>query len=438
MFKINKKNEVMFTIITLGCKVNIYESEAVRSLLEKEGYLYTTSASDSDIFIVNTCSVTNVGEKKSAKAIRRAKRINPDALVVVMGCYSQIKADEVLAIEGVNLVMGTKDRYLLPSLLESIKPHAKLSVVGDIFTQKNFEELGVDVFKDKTRVFLKVQEGCNMYCSYCIIPFTRGNIRSRNMDYVISEINKLVNLGYKEVVLTGIHLASYGKDLPGGIRLVDLVEKVALETGIERIRLGSLEPLYMSEDVVLRLSRIEKFCPQFHLSLQSGCDKVLKAMNRRYTTGDYINVVKNIRTLFDNPSITTDIIVGFPSETEEDYRCTADFVNEVKFSEVHVFKYSVRSGTVAETMTGHVDGGVKHKRSKDLIAKTSSLKNDYLRSLVSKTAYVLIEKSDLTSSRGHDKRHVEVVIDKPLKVNEIYKVLIVEVLDGKVKGVINE
>ncbi len=438
MVKIDNIGKKKFTIITLGCKVNIYESEAVRSMLEKHAYEYNVSGKDSDIYIINTCSVTNVGERKSAKAIRRAKRLNPNSVIVVMGCYSQIKAEEVLSIEGVNLVMGTKDRSLMPELLDRIRIDTKLSVVSDIFTQKNFEELGVDVFKDKTRVFLKVQEGCNMYCSYCIIPYTRGNIRSRNMDVVIEEISKMVAIGYKEVVLTGIHLASYGRDLKENISLIDLVERVSEETGIERIRLGSLEPLYMTEEVLSRLSRIKAFCPQFHLSLQSGTDKILKAMNRRYTTEDYKEVVDNIRKYFVLPSITTDIIVGFPSETEEDFRNTLQFVYDINFSEVHVFKYSIRSGTVAEKMDNQVDGGTKHRRSAILIEETAKTKDDYLQSLLGQTAEVLIEKSDLTSSRGHDKRHVEVVIDKVLKVNEVYRVQITDVLGDKVKGVLNE
>ncbi len=431
----NEKKKT-FTIITLGCKVNIYESEAIRNMLEADGYEYNPSGKDSDLYIINSCAITNVGESKSRKAIRRARRKNPKAVVVVLGCYSQIKSDEVLAIEGVNLVIGTKNRSLIPELIRHLKPCSKASVVSNVFTEFEFEELGLDIFRDKTRVFLKVQDGCNMYCTYCIIPFTRGNIRSRDKSYVISEIVKLEKQGYKEVVLTGIHLASYGRDIKAKISLIDLIESVSNETSIERIRLGSLEPLAMGGDVIERLAKLEKLCPQFHLSLQSGCDRTLKAMNRRYDTTTFYKVVEKIKKEFDNPALTTDIIVGFPGETDEDFEETVNYVKKVGFSSVHVFKYSKRDGTKASAREDQVDEKVKNYRSERLISVCETLSNDFKRDMVGKEVKVLIERSANLKSKGHSENHVEVEIMGQLKVNEIYKVKIVELKDGRLKGVL--
>ncbi len=427
-------NPKKFSIITLGCKVNVYESEVVRTLLEAEGYVYDPAGKQSDIYLVNTCSVTNVGESKSRKAIRRAKRNNPKAIVVVLGCYSQIKPDEVLAIEGVNLVIGNKNRVLIPKLIRGLKPCSKVSIVSDIFSQKEFEELGVDIFKDKTRVFLKVQDGCNMFCTYCLIPYSRGRIRSRDKSYVVSEVKKLVSQNYKEVVLTGIHLASYGKDIKGKYSLIDLIETVANETDVERIRLGSLEPLSMTDDVIERLAKIDKLCPQFHLSLQSGCDKILKDMNRRYTTGQYYKVVKKLRQEFENPSITTDIIVGFPGETDEEFNTTVQFVEKVKFASVHVFKYSMRDGTIASDRADQVDEKVKTSRSNKLIEVCAENEKAYLESMLGCEVEMLVERCTNLISKGLSKNHVQIEVYGELEVNKVYKVKIDSVKKGKLGG----
>ncbi len=352
-------------ILTLGCKVNQYESEAMKALFIKNGDTIVDGAAD--VYIINTCTVTNVGDRKSRQMIRRVRRENPAAIVAVVGCLAQTKPEQVAAIEGVNLILGTDKRAKIVEYLDGLTIVDQTEQVGDIMAVEQFERLQIDQIDGKTRVFLKVQEGCNQYCSYCIIPYARGKVRSRAAQDVYAEVERLTARGYVEFVLTGIHLASYGVDLEGA-SLIDLIENIAKIDGVKRIRLGSLEPTIVDQTLLDRLAKVDSFCPQFHLSLQSGCDNTLKRMNRKYRTADYKRAVQLIRWQYPKAAITTDIIVGFPGETDADFADCYQFVEAIGFAELHVFKYSPREGTPAAKMKGQIDGKVKSQRSEKLIA----------------------------------------------------------------------
>lgn len=397
---------------TLGCKVNQYETEAMKGLFEKNGDQVVGPEEMADIYVINTCTVTSVGDKKSRQFIRRAKRLNPDAIVAVVGCYAQIAPDEVMALDGVNLVLGTDGRHRIVEFLSHIRATDKVKEVSDIMETYAFEELQIDTVSDKTRVFLKVQEGCNQYCSYCIIPYARGNIRSRQPYNVLKEVERVVAHGFKEVVLTGIHLASYGKDL-GNISLADLIEGIHDVPGLERIRLGSLEPLLMTSDFLERIKGLEKVCDQFHLSLQSGCDETLKRMNRRYDTATYAKAVDLIRQIYPLAAITTDVIVGFPGETDAEFAQTMAFVKAIGFSQMHVFPYSKREGTKAYYMPDQVAEAIKHQRAEQLSSLAEVMRETYLASYIGQTVPVLIETVDPQKHlvAGLTRSHVEVTVD---------------------------
>ncbi|MDI9475472.1 MAG: tRNA (N(6)-L-threonylcarbamoyladenosine(37)-C(2))-methylthiotransferase MtaB [Natronincolaceae bacterium] len=379
------------SIFTLGCKVNQYETQAIRELFEGKGYDVKLNSDTADIYIINTCTVTNIGDRKSRQFIRRANRNNPDAIIAVIGCYAQISPEEVLSIEGVNIVIGTDARNKIVDVVERYKPGEKINLVDDIMKVKRFEEMSVKNIKGKTRAFLKIQEGCNQYCSYCIIPYARGPIRSRSRMEIIEEIKNLVDEGFKEVVLTGIHVASYGRDLDSKETLMDVLEEVNSIDGLERIRLSSLEPTLFTDKFLQRLSGLDKICRHFHLSLQSGCDATLKRMNRRYTTEQYRNIVNKIRRVYPEIALTTDVIVGFPGETEEEFDITYNFVEEIGFSEIHVFKYSPREGTPAAGYKNQVDGVTKHRRSEKLIELGKQLKKNYYTMFIGENGEVLFE-----------------------------------------------
>lgn len=352
---------------TLGCKVNQYETEAMGELFEKAGYEVVDSESTADVYVINTCTVTNLGDKKSRQFIRRAKRKNKGAIIAVVGCYSQTAPDEVLAIEGVNIVLGTNDRNKIVEYVDQVKQENEaIKAVSDIMKIREFEEMKIGEVKGKTRAFLKIQEGCNRFCTYCIIPYARGPIRSRKIEEVKEEVKRLSKKGFKEVVLTGIHVASYGKDLKD-TSLLDVIKKVHDVEGIERIRLSSIEPTIMTEEFVLELSRLKKVCPHFHLSLQSGCNETLQRMNRKYTIEEYKVIVDRLRKHMKDVSITTDVITGFPGETDEEFGKTVSFVKEIKFSQMHVFKYSPRKGTPAAKFENQVRPDIKSRRSEELI-----------------------------------------------------------------------
>lgn len=379
------------SIFTLGCKVNQYETQAMRELFEKRGYNVIFDGEIADIYIINTCTVTNIGDKKSRQFIRRANRNNPDAIIAAVGCYAQMSPQEVLSIDGVNIIIGTNDRNKIVDIVEKCKPNEKINSVDDIMKVKQFEEMSVKNIMGKTRAFLKIQEGCNQYCSYCIIPYARGPIRSRSKPEIIDEIKNLVDKGFKEVVLTGIHVASYGKDLNSDETLIDILKEVNNIEGLKRVRLSSLEPTIFTDEFLRELSQLNKICHHFHLSLQSGCNSVLKRMNRRYTTEQYRDIVNKIREIYPKIALTTDIIVGFPGETEEEFNITYNFVKEIGFSEIHVFKYSPRKGTPAAGYKNQVDGLTKRYRSERLIELGKQLKRDYYIMFIGKNKEVLFE-----------------------------------------------
>lgn len=377
---------------TLGCKVNQYETEAMIESFENAGYETVDYTEYADVYIINTCTVTNMGDRKSRQIIRRALDLNPDAFVAVVGCYSQIAPAEVLEIPGVSLVVGTNERSRIVELVEyAMKKEEKLNLVNDIMEVREFEEMSIKNYKSRTRAFLKIQEGCDQYCTYCIIPYARGHIRSRKPESIVAEVKELAENGFKEVVLTGIHVASYGKDL-GDTSFIAIIEQVHQVEGIERIRMSSVDPNVMTDEFLGRLKKLPKICRHFHLSLQSGCDETLKRMNRKYTTEEYKRVVGKLREAFDDVAITTDLIVGFPGETEEEFQKTAAFVEEISFSAMHVFKYSPREGTPAAKYKDQVKPQVKEARSKLITSIAKKNEEKFKKSFIDRSMKVLYEQ----------------------------------------------
>lgn len=424
-----------FNIITLGCKVNQYESEAVEEIFKSRGY--KKKQDGADIYVINTCTVTNMSDRKSRQMISRARRDNPEAVIAVMGCYSQVKPDEVLAIEGVDIVLGSRNKEEVVDLCEDVLQNkGAIDRVLSLSESKSIEELEISNQEDMTRAYMKIQDGCNMYCSYCLIPYARGNIVSRDMESIKEEAIRLAKNGYKEIVLTGIHVASYGKDLKNGKRLIDVIEEVAKTDGIERIRLSSMEPRHITKDFLERMKATRKACDHFHLSLQSGSDEILKAMNRKYDTEIYEQKVKLIREVFPNAGITTDIIVGFPTETEENHRQTKEFVKKIKFSKTHLFKYSKRDGTKAADMKPEVDGNVKRQRLKELEEIEKANRENFLKNQIGKTLSVLFEsKSDIDGFKsGYSTNYLRVNVKDEISNNEIRDVLITEIKDDELVG----
>jgi len=395
--KYNRNRSV--AIYTLGCKVNQYETEAMLELFMAEGYEVVEQHEFADVYIINTCTVTSLSDKKSRQFMRRAKRLNPDGIVAVVGCYAQVSPDEVKEIEGVNLILGTNDRKKIVEFVNEISSVDQIVKVEDIMSVTEFEELEIENVQGRTRAFLKIQEGCNQYCSYCIIPYARGPIRSRQLDNIVSEAKRLEAHGFKELVLTGIHVASYGKDL-GDVGLLDVLEAVHEIQGIERIRLSSVEPRLMTDVFLEGMANLPKVCNHFHMSLQSGSDTVLKRMNRKYDTEEYFAIIEKIREKLKDVAFTTDIIVGFPGESDKEFAETLAFVEKVGFSKTHVFKYSPREGTPAATMIDQVDPSVKNVRSQELIELTTRIENEYLRGYMGRELEVIFEKSIDSNNTG--------------------------------------
>lgn len=378
---------------TLGCKVNQYETEAMAELFTKSGYIIVEESEVADVYVINTCTVTSLSDRKSRQFMRRSKSRNPDSVLAVVGCYSQVSPEEVASMEEVDIILGTSDRSKIVELCEEFKSKkSRINLVRDIMEVKDFEEMGIEDTGGKTRAFLKIQEGCNQYCSYCIIPYARGPIRSRDIASIVSEVESLAKNGFKEVVLTGIHVASYGKDLKFDISLIDVLEKVNGIEGIERIRLSSIEPNVATDEFLKRYSSLEKACNHFHLSLQSGDDAVLKRMNRKYDTEKYYEGVERIRNYLPDVSFTTDMIVGFPGETDEEYRNSYEFAKKVGFSRIHVFQYSPRKGTPAAEYKDQVAGPLKQERSKELIELGKEMSNKFNQKHVGQTLKVLFEE----------------------------------------------
>ena len=405
--------------LTLGCKVNSYDSEAMMEIFERGGYQIVDFSDFADVYVINTCTVTHLGDRKSRNMMRKARRRNPEAVIVATGCYAQVAPEEVSAIEEVDLVLGTQKRKEILNFVEAYQAdHQHRNFVTDIMKDKTFEDLYITENKGKTRAFLKVQEGCNRFCTYCIIPYARGPIRSRPIDSVTEEVGRLVENGFKEMVLTGIHIASYGKDMPEDIDLLDLIKAVDAVPGVERIRLGSLEPLLLTEEFVKSLTEIKSFCPHFHLSLQSGCDTVLKRMGRRYTTEEYAAIVDRVRRYFERPAITTDIMVGFPGETDEEFETTLAFVKRIGFYQVHAFKYSRRKGTKAADFPDQVDEQIKNLRAHRLAEAAEACEDHFLRENDGAVEAVLFERRNKEGLyEGHTRNYIPVNLNSDEKID---------------------
>lgn len=413
----------------LGCKVNQYESEAIGELFASKDYEVVNIEEKADIYIINTCTVTNFGDKKSRQMIRRVKRQNPDAIVAVVGCYAQTAPQEIMEIDGVNLVIGTKDRNQIVELVERYHEEEGIkNFVSDIMHEREFESLSIETLANRTRAYLKIQDGCSQFCSYCIIPYARGPIRSRHPEDVLKEVQTLANNGFREVILTGIHVASYGKGLHD-ITLLELIKRVHETEGIERIRFSSIEPNVVTEEFAKEIASLTKVCDHFHLSLQSGCNKTLKAMNRKYTAEHYRDAVHLLRKYLPNVAITTDIIVGFPGETEEDFQECYDFANEIQFAKIHVFPYSPKKGTPAAKRSDQLPNAVKADRSKRLSALSDTMARAFMESYVGQEVEVLFERSVADNVyEGHTTNYVKVhaKAQEDLK-NHIEKVKILSV-----------
>ena len=400
---------------TLGCKVNQYETNAMMQKMLEGGYSIVEFEQKADVYIINTCTVTNMADRKSRQMLNRVKQLNPNSVLVVTGCYAQVAKEKLQDIPEIDLIIGVNEKNdIVKYIEEAMKNKSSIVEVSNIANQKQFLDFGSVTYTEKTRAVIKVQDGCNQFCSYCIIPYARGRVRSRNPLSVIEEITKISKLGIKEVVITGIHVASYGKDfskenLINGKRkylLINLLEDIQKIDGIERIRLGSLEPTIITKDFVTRLSKLSKICDQFHLSLQSGCNETLKRMNRKYTVEDFENSTKLLRKAFPNVHLTTDIIVGFPGETEEEFENTYQFLKKIKFYKMHIFKYSPRQGTVAANMKNQIDGNIKEKRSTLLINLSNENENYYLNQYLGKQVEVLFEEKEGEYFKGHTSNYM--------------------------------
>lgn len=375
---------------------------------KNSGYEVVDFDDIADIYIINTCTVTNMSDRKSRQVLRHAKKNNPEALVVACGCYVQVAKDEIEKIPEIDLCIGTNEKADIVKYVEDYEINKNNVESQNILYNAEFDEFGSVTYTEKTRAVIKVQDGCDRFCSYCIIPFARGKVRSRNPQNVIEEITEIAKNGIKEVVITGIHIASYGKDFENNYKLIDLLEDINKIDGIERIRLGSIEPLLISEDFVNRLNKLEKICHHFHLSLQSGCTDTLKRMNRRYTIEEFKEIVERLRNTYEDVILTTDIIVGFPDETEEEFKKTYEFLKNIKFYKMHIFKYSERKGTVASEMKNQVPGNIKEERSKKLLELSDKNENEYLDTYLNKNVDVLFEELDGEYYKGHTANYISV------------------------------
>lgn len=416
----------------LGCKVNAYETEAMQEMLEKEGYEIVPFKEGADIYIINTCTVTNIADRKSRQMLHRARKMNPDAIVVAAGCYVQAQENEHHELDScIDIVIGNNKKQDLIQILDEYESKCKTEEVIDINHTNEYEKLNLSRTGEHTRAYIKVQDGCNQFCSYCIIPFARGRVRSRSLEDVVQEVTTLSGNGYKEVVLTGIHLSSYGVDFEEQearkkTDLLTLILAVHEIPGIERIRLGSLEPRIITEEFAKTIAGLPKMCPHFHLSLQSGCDATLKRMNRRYTTGEYYEKCELLRKYFDHPALTTDVIVGFPGETEEEFEESKAFVDKVNFYETHIFKYSKREGTRAAVMENQVPEQIKAERSAQLIELGAKKQEAYEKEMVGKDVEILVEEPAQINGKevqvGHTKEYIKVALESDENLqNQIVK-----------------
>lgn len=407
---------------TLGCKVNQYETEAMAELFKNSGYDIVSYEDFADIYVINTCTVTGMSDRKSRQIIRRAKKVNPKSFVIVAGCYAQVAPEDVMKIDGVNLVIGTEGKKNIVTLYEENQGADKLSKVGDIMNCHSFESLSVNTYTERTRAYIKVQDGCNQFCSYCKIPYARGPIRSRDFDEVIAETRRLADAGFTEITYVGIHIASYGLDTKGHT-LAELLCAANEIPGIKRIRLSSIEPMTLDESFIEKIKDCTKLCHHFHLSLQSGCDETLSRMNRRYTTGDYYRIVSGLRKHFPDVAITTDIMVGFPGETDEEFRKTCAFAEKVAFSGAHIFQYSPRPGTRAAEFEGQVDPAVKDLRSKKIIAITNRTAGEFMEKFLGKTQEVLFEQKNGSYFEGKTDNYQNVLVKTDADLSGEYRMV---------------
>ena len=449
--------------MTLGCKTNQYETNAMEQNFKNHGYDIISKDSENieipDIYIVNTCSVTNVAERKSRQMLRRVKESNPEAVVVACGCYAQVGKTELEKMEEVDLILGINEKNNIVEIVEKfMKEHEKIEEVSDVMHESEFQDFGTTTYTELTRAVVKIQDGCDRFCSYCIIPYARGKVRSREPQSILKEIETIAKNGIKEIVLTGIHIASYGKDFKtekaveyrkeygyseeftpfdpkedlhsGGFRLIELLEQIEQIDGIQRVRIGSVEPKLINEEFMERLSKLNKICHHFHLSLQSGCDETLSRMNRRYNTSDFAKVCKLLRDAFDDVMLTTDIIVGFPGETDEEFNKTYEFLSDIKFYKMHVFKYSPRRGTKAEVMPNQVDGTVKEERSKKLIELSNNNELEYNTAYLGKSVSVLFEEKDGEYFKGHTANYLNVKVKTNDNLENVIRDVIIEKVDN--------
>lgn len=418
-----KEKKVAF--YTLGCKVNQYETNGMIQIFTNAGYKIVPFEEEANIYIINTCTVTNMSDRKSRQILRQAKKNNPNSIVVAIGCYAQIAKKEIEKIEEIDLVLGNNEKVNILEYVEKFLKNRNNINIEDIMQNKNYEDFGSVTYTEKTRAVIKVQDGCDRFCSYCIIPYARGRVRSRNPINVINEIKEISKKGIKEVVITGIHVASYGKDFKEKFELIDLLEKINEIEGINRIRLGSIEPLLITEEFMNRIVKLKKICHHFHLSLQSGCTKTLQRMNRKYSAEEFENIVKIIRNAYNDVILTTDIIVGFPEETDEEFEITYNFLKKIKFYKMHIFKYSPRKGTKAANIKNQVSGDIKELRSKRLIELSDINENEYLKSYLNKEIEVLFEEFDGEYYKGHTANYIMVKVKSNGNLtNEIRKVKI--------------
>ena len=426
---IENKNNKIVSFITLGCKVNQYETNAMAQKFKEKGYKVIEGEAKADIYVINTCTVTNMSDRKSRQMLRRMKDINKNAIIVACGCYVQVSKEEVEQMEEIDFVLGNNEKKNIVEYVEKyIEENKKEENMEDVMQQREFVDFGDVTYTEKTRAVIKVQDGCDRFCSYCIIPYARGRVRSRKPQSVISEIEKIAKQGIQEVVVTGIHFASYGKDFNNDYKLIDLLEEINKIEGIKRIRLGSIEPLLITEEFVERLKKLEKICHHFHLSLQSGCDETLKRMNRRYTIEEFKEIVNRLRKNYEDVILTTDIIVGFPGETEEEFNKTYEFLKDIKFYKMHVFKYSPRKGTKAAKMPKQIDGKQKEMRSKKLIELSDFNEKTYNEAYINKEVEVLFEEEKEGMYKGHTENYILVYYKSEENLeNKMKKVICKEV-----------
>lgn len=432
---------------TLGCRVNQYESEAMAEKFIKSGYEVVPFNEIADVYVVNTCTVTNMSDRKSRQMISKAKKLNEDAVIAAVGCYTQIASEQIKEINDVDVILGTRNKGEIVYWVNRFKEEKNQIVeVNDVLRNKVFEDLTIEEYQDRTRAFLKIQDGCNNFCSYCLIPFARGSVCSKETQKVISEVKELAKHGFKEVILSGIDISSYGVDLEGNHNLLTLLQEIDTIDGIERIRIGSIGPEFfsehinegISENIIEGISKIKKLCPQFHLSLQSGCNETLKRMNRRYTAEEYKSIVEGLRRHIEDVSITTDIIVGFPGETEEEFNKTYEFLKDIKLSKMHIFKYSSRTGTRASKMENQVDGNIKEARSKALIKLNLKNEQEFMSKFINRDMKVLYEQrldSDNNSYIGYTPNYIKVISKSQTDIREkIINTCLKQVCDEHILG----